>query len=63
MTNNQTIELTASGARNYFGNEEAPLTTIIEMKNNKRSMGILQGYSKGTLQVSELPNGLILSDD
>ena len=63
MTNNQLLELTASGALANFGNEEIPLTAIIDNENGTRSMGILQGYSEGTLQVPELPKGLELSDD
>ena len=63
MTNNQLLELTASGALANFGNEEIPLTAIIDNENGTRSMGILQGYSEGTLQVPELPKDLELSDD
>jgi len=63
MTNNQLLELTASGATLNFGNEEIPLTTIFDNENGERSMGILQGYSEGTLEVPKLTGGLELSDD
>ena len=63
MTNNQLLELTASGFLSNFGNEEIPLTAIIDNENGKRSMGILQGYSEGTLDVPKLTEGLELSDD
>jgi len=63
MINNQLLELTASGALSNFGNDEIPLTAIIDNENGIRSMGILQGYSEGTLGVQKLTEGLQLSDD